>query len=127
MIRRPPRSTLFPYTTLFRSLRGDRPIRSEEPAKQSARELGAGLERDLRQVDLRRRLLRDPNGAQPLHKGGGREEEILRPVSRFALAARAKPEELVGEPKDVRAHLRLRPTHGENEPPGASRVDRQRA
>src|SRR3712207_8003078 len=26
MIRRPPRSTLFPYTTLFRSERGDRPI-----------------------------------------------------------------------------------------------------
>src|SRR2546429_2476908 len=25
MIRRPPRSTLFPYTTLFRSGRGDRP------------------------------------------------------------------------------------------------------
>src|SRR3712207_7709579 len=25
MIRRPPRSTLFPYTTLFRSLEGDRP------------------------------------------------------------------------------------------------------
>src|SRR2546427_6669647 len=25
MIRRPPRSTLFPYTTLFRSLRGKRP------------------------------------------------------------------------------------------------------
>src|SRR5260221_4283944 len=24
MIRRPPRSTLFPYTTLFRSLRGER-------------------------------------------------------------------------------------------------------
>src|SRR2546430_15995786 len=26
MIRRPPRSTLFPYTTLFRSLGGTRPI-----------------------------------------------------------------------------------------------------
>src|SRR3712207_8622892 len=26
MIRRPPRSTLFPYTTLFRSVRGARPI-----------------------------------------------------------------------------------------------------
>src|SRR2546425_6011374 len=26
MIRRPPRSTLFPYTTLFRSLRSIRPI-----------------------------------------------------------------------------------------------------
>src|SRR5688572_32509683 len=26
MIRRPPRSTLFPYTTLFRSLQHDRPV-----------------------------------------------------------------------------------------------------
>src|SRR3712207_8015752 len=26
MIRRPPRSTLFPYTTLFRSKRGSRPL-----------------------------------------------------------------------------------------------------
>src|SRR3712207_7842156 len=26
MIRRPPRSTLFPYTTLFRSRRGNRPF-----------------------------------------------------------------------------------------------------
>src|SRR3712207_9474742 len=26
MIRRPPRSTLFPYTTLFRSARDDRPL-----------------------------------------------------------------------------------------------------
>src|SRR5256885_12034910 len=26
MIRRPPRSTLFPYTTLFRSLSGDRSV-----------------------------------------------------------------------------------------------------
>src|SRR5258708_26080771 len=28
MIRRPPRSTLFPYTTLFRSRTGDREIRT---------------------------------------------------------------------------------------------------
>src|SRR3712207_7682178 len=27
MIRRPPRSTLFPYTTLFRSVQGDAPAR----------------------------------------------------------------------------------------------------
>src|SRR2546430_9370846 len=33
MIRRPPRSTLFPYTTLFRSLRaGPRPAALREPA-----------------------------------------------------------------------------------------------
>src|SRR3712207_9464778 len=31
MIRRPPRSTLFPYTTLFRSGRGLRQRPSEEP------------------------------------------------------------------------------------------------
>src|SRR2546427_8188153 len=31
MIRRPPRSTLFPYTTLFRSLRRD-PLRAERAA-----------------------------------------------------------------------------------------------
>src|SRR5437588_7572550 len=41
MIRRPPRSTLFPYTTLFRSVR-DRP----RP----------------RAVDARRRVLRKPRG-----------------------------------------------------------------
>src|SRR3712207_8396165 len=29
MIRRPPRSTLFPYTTLFRSLPGERPCTRE--------------------------------------------------------------------------------------------------
>src|SRR2546430_7038833 len=32
MIRRPPRSTLFPYTTLFRSFPGNRPVRSGRPA-----------------------------------------------------------------------------------------------
>src|SRR3712207_8413852 len=37
MIRRPPRSTLFPYTTLFRSpgqgpVRGQRPLRHGRPA-----------------------------------------------------------------------------------------------
>src|SRR2546425_10567722 len=34
MIRRPPRSTLFPYTTLFRSnQRGDRTDQDEQPAQ----------------------------------------------------------------------------------------------
>src|SRR2546425_6373995 len=48
MIRRPPRSTLFPYTTLFRSL-GVRPLQflSRSPAddiRDVARAKGAGLE-----------------------------------------------------------------------------------
>src|SRR3712207_7753024 len=51
MIRRPPRSTLFPYTTLFRSLPGgrrsvlDRPDTSRRAAPLSADGHGALLER----------------------------------------------------------------------------------
>src|SRR2546429_5305414 len=36
MIRRPPRSTLFPYTTLFRSPAGHRPHRRSERLPESA-------------------------------------------------------------------------------------------
>src|SRR2546425_8462929 len=39
MIRRPPRSTLFPYTTLFRSAVGARPAPGQ---RLSATEVGAG-------------------------------------------------------------------------------------
>src|SRR5258708_21115944 len=46
MIRRPPRSTLFPYTTLFRSRSVDRRARrGEEPLlPQLLRRLGAALD-----------------------------------------------------------------------------------
>src|SRR2546427_4446717 len=37
MIRRPPRSTLFPYTTLFRSLGPEAHHRVEHPARQAPR------------------------------------------------------------------------------------------
>src|SRR5260221_6967672 len=37
MIRRPPRSTLFPYTTLFRSVRGDARERRGERAERISR------------------------------------------------------------------------------------------
>src|SRR2546425_4408871 len=36
MIRRPPRSTLFPYTTLFRSLRGERRASRDQEAQAPA-------------------------------------------------------------------------------------------
>src|SRR5258707_7218730 len=36
MIRRPPRSTLFPYTTLFRSVRPERTASSSRPALSTA-------------------------------------------------------------------------------------------
>src|SRR3712207_7253189 len=47
MIRRPPRSTLFPYTTLFRSLRGPgsparATIRGDRAYRRSGRRAGCG-------------------------------------------------------------------------------------
>src|SRR5260370_29307343 len=36
MIRRPPRSTLFPYTTLFRSRQRDRPLPERRPGEGHA-------------------------------------------------------------------------------------------
>src|SRR5256885_6156628 len=65
MIRRPPRSTLFPYTTLFRSVggaarvgvrpdRGGRRDRSERPGRRS---LGRGI-RGIARSRARRRYRR---------------------------------------------------------------------
>src|SRR3712207_7686603 len=58
MIRRPPRSTLFPYTTLFRSHRATQPRpqgravrllrRAERPAGRGQRSLATGARADLR-------------------------------------------------------------------------------
>src|SRR3712207_7207403 len=46
MIRRPPRSTLFPYTTLFRSHRGEEPLALDtvvgEPRFEVALQIGDG-------------------------------------------------------------------------------------
>src|SRR5258706_2213158 len=55
MIRRPPRSTLFPYTTLFRS-RGREALADQPPAQQMARtqgNRGIGLARTPDQPDVR--------------------------------------------------------------------------
>src|SRR3712207_8867944 len=55
MIRRPPRSTLFPYTTLFRSIGGRGPV--ERPHERQARhEQDHDDEEDRPHRDRRRRL-----------------------------------------------------------------------
>src|SRR2546430_13227263 len=57
MIRRPPRSTLFPYTTLFRSqpsLRRPDEQASEVRARESRRHLHAGARVEQVVADLRR-------------------------------------------------------------------------
>src|SRR5256885_14430775 len=88
MIRRPPRSTLFPYTTLFRSL-GGRVRRVLRTARRSLRPLGAprvaggaartgaghpGGEGAARSGTVRAGLVRDGRGARRrvLRRRGGR-------------------------------------------------------
>src|SRR3712207_7721656 len=61
MIRRPPRSTLFPYTTLFRSRRPEKDRRDRHEYGRNAQRLAGGRRRT-RAGDRRRRLL------HPLHR-----------------------------------------------------------
>src|SRR3712207_8379683 len=67
MIRRPPRSTLFPYTTLFRSLEG------EEAEPHTLRPVGVARRRSGHRWHLDRglRLLELPGGRIPGHRGRG--------------------------------------------------------
>src|SRR3712207_8051351 len=63
MIRRPPRSTLFPYTTLFRSFAA--PTGTPRPAIER---LAAEIDRILREPEVRERLLSwgcEPVGGTP--------------------------------------------------------------
>src|SRR5258707_9348343 len=71
MIRRPPRSTLFPYTTLFRSRNAARRAR-QQPDPEPGLELANGAaERRLRHAKLRGRLRETP-----LSRHGGKDQEV---------------------------------------------------
>src|SRR5690349_23773161 len=61
MIRRPPRSTLFPYTTLFRSPTGGPtgPLPGEGQCRHGPHQLGAAGDPELR-VDLGQVVLHGP-------------------------------------------------------------------
>src|SRR3712207_6887579 len=96
MIRRPPRSTLFPYTTLFRSRQ-----------RLLRRRRGRALQR-VEQDRTRHRLHARPPGAgggdrAGLRRGGGLRGEIRRgnvwnpvtPISRLAFCAWKKKRKIV--------------------------------
>src|SRR3712207_8169533 len=75
MIRRPPRSTLFPYTTLFRSCPR---LRRERDRRGLARRL-----RHRRREEHGRRLLEGPAAAEGADRGAGRralpgDRQVLR-------------------------------------------------
>src|SRR5687768_15695872 len=101
MIRRPPRSTLFPYTTLFRS-----PLEGERDVAKAAAPLarGALLRRDRRhQFDLISRpesLLVDPRALDRSLRPAGQGH---RP-DRFVLG-----EGLLGEERPRKVQVPLRP------------------
>src|SRR3712207_7508339 len=71
MIRRPPRSTLFPYTTLFRSPRRRRVAGAAALAGRRPADRGGPGARGARALDLAPR----PQGAGTAGGGGGRSEE----------------------------------------------------
>src|SRR5205809_5769550 len=56
MLRRPPRSTLFPYTTLFRSSAGRRPPSGGGGGRPSHRESWAGSRSEEHTSELQSRL-----------------------------------------------------------------------
>src|SRR3712207_357089 len=89
MIRRPPRSTLFPYTTLFRSVLGDREKRRRGPAGKN---VSTGQNTEERQRANRRlaEFLRHPGyEVIPLQ---GTEEAVVEHVPKdIALTVTASP------------------------------------
>src|SRR5256885_4369146 len=101
MIRRPPRSTLFPYTTLFRSRRRwplvprpqvlPWPAEAPRPTRRRGRLLpGAGLS------VLSRMRLSAFLDAQQVHGGGNHAAVLTRVRHRHALVNAAQPESARG-------------------------------
>src|SRR3712207_8338210 len=84
MIRRPPRSTLFPYTTLFRS--------EAPPSVTPGERYERGADRAA--------MGRVPEAARPTYQGGRhvpRRGRRLRPVSRADAGVPARSEEHTSE------------------------------
>src|SRR2546427_8113534 len=68
MIRRPPRSTLFPYTTLFRSRHRDGAVRANEPSVRRAAARSGRIEKDQRHAG--------PSGRQPAQRSEEHTSEL---------------------------------------------------
>src|SRR5256885_3972746 len=108
MIRRPPRSTLFPYTTLFRSQHrepeedaGDR--RHEEPDEQERVEPYAGQGKPAAEDDVRVRRAEDGPGV-----GADGEERDIAEVEQSGQADHdVEAERQRGEDPDLRRHLEV--------------------
>src|SRR2546430_17243583 len=83
MIRRPPRSTLFPYTTLFRSEPGHRDLRPEEVVRH------------------RRHVHREPGHREVLEQPGEPRGEHLAAHDRDRARRPAPPREPAARPPEA--------------------------
>src|SRR3712207_7127505 len=89
MIRRPPRSTLFPYTTLFRSLRvGDAGEEDPAPSVERGVEVGVAPEVPVQRVQDRRGL-RAERGRSEEHTSELQSRQYL--VCRLLLEKKKTP------------------------------------
>src|SRR2546427_6754499 len=84
MIRRPPRSTLFPYTTLFRS----------EPLVQAARAVPEGGQRELHAVPGPERGPRAGRPQEPLDRKSTRLNSSHSQISYAVFCLKKKIEEV---------------------------------
>src|SRR2546422_6815966 len=93
MIRRPPRSTLFPYTTLFRSptvaLRGDAARAATRAGRAGA---AAAAERALRDVDVDLRRVRSEEHTSELQSRLHLVCRLLLEKNRFVAIASCQSE-----------------------------------
>src|SRR2546426_10665816 len=96
MIRRPPRSTLFPYTTLFRSQR-DRVDSTVYAAKSrsvgSAKVLTRGYQPNARLVNVRSTAARRPHARAPARRAAWRERRRPKATEKNAESRRGPDHE----------------------------------
>src|SRR2546422_1645023 len=98
MIRRPPRSTLFPYTTLFRSRRGA--AGAAEAARRLSRGARGGGGVHAARVPRRRAALRRPARHARSEEHTSELQSRLHLVCRLLLEKKKKKKKVVAEYKD---------------------------
>src|SRR3712207_7566280 len=101
MIRRPPRSTLFPYTTLFRSFNGARARRSRARERQRLRAALAAAEPDPghRADAVRAGAAADPHGRPRSEEHTSELQSRQYLVCRLLLEKKKRPPTSVVRPQ----------------------------
>src|SRR2546425_2266209 len=93
MIRRPPRSTLFPYTTLFRSQRVGRLLRPSEGKRAVVYELVTRNTIEVGQARRRRQGLTDFDGVSRSEEHTSELQSLAYLVCRLLLEKKKRVEE----------------------------------